>query len=524
MAINSIYGSVSSQNRISGLASGMDADELVKSMASSYYQKVTTAFQNKVKMEYKKEAYINFNSSLTSFSNKFLSAAGSNSIKAKSAFNSMSVIFYDSASAASAKITAKNSASPGTHSLRVVSTAHGAKLDSSMKVGEGIDSSGLLSSISGLSELENKDITITFTNPESQQKIDVTVSEKDTLSSLAKKINSAGVGVKLNVSEISGSLSLESTETGKNSKFVFQASASFDGGNSVDLFKELGFEISNDINFDYSNNANYHKGNDAEIVIDGFKKTSSTNSFSLDGMDIDVISASAGDFSFSVETSLDKTKENISGFVDELNNILKEIYDKVNEKPSRNYLPLTDEQKSEMKESEIALWETESRKGTMYGDSKLRNLMQDLRKAIVTPMEGSDLTLADIGITMDKYSAGTAPKVVIDEEKLSNALKKDPLAVENLFTSSKADASFEQQGLASRMSDSISNYNKIMRELEYNTVGFNKKISKLESKLLSETKKLEKKQTEYYSKIAQMETALTNMQSQSSWLSQYSAY
>lgn len=520
MAVNSIYGSVSSKNRVSGLVSGMDSDELVKSMASTYYQKVTTAFQNKVKMEYKKEAYTNFNSSLTSFSNRFLSSVGSNSIRTRSAFNSMSVRLHDSAGSANAKITAKNSASPGVHSLKVVSTAQGAKLDSSMKVGENISSDQLLSSVSGLSELEDKDITITFTHPESQKKIDVTVSKKDTLASLAKKINSAGVGVKLNVSDISGSLSLESTETGKNSKFGFQASASFDGGSSVDLFKELGFEISDD----YSTNPNYHAGKDAEIIIDGFTKTSATNSFSLDGMEIDVVSPTDSAFSFSVETSADKAKENISAFVDELNNILKEIYDKVNEKPMRNYQPLTDEQKSEMKESEIALWETESKKGTMYGDSKLRNLMQSFKKAIVTPMEGSDVTLADIGITMDKYSSKTAPKVVIDEEKLSNALKKDPLAVEQLFTSYKYGAPSEQQGLAMRLSESISDYNDIMRKLEYNTVGFDKKISKLESKLLSETKKLEKKQTEYYSKIAKMETALANMQSQSSWLSQYTVY
>lgn len=516
MAINSIYGSITEKNRISGIASGLDSDELVKSMASAYYKRVTSAYQDKVKMEYKKDAYLNFSNSLSDFTGKFLSVVGSNSIKAKSTFSSLTVNTRGSVESANVKISARNGAELGNHTLQVLAVAKGARLDSSVKIGGNVQSDQLLSSFSGLSNLENEDITITFYNSSIGKNIDVTVNKSDTLSSLAKKMNSMDLGVKLNVSEISGLVSLEGVQTGENAIFDFQASASFDNGQSVDFFESLGFDFNN-----YASSSNYHKGRDAEIVIDGYTKTSSSNSFLLDGIDIEVISTTNNPFTFSVEASTEKAKENILSFVEGLNTVLETIYKNVNEKPMRNYLPLTDEQKSEMKDSEIELWETQAKKGTMYNDSKLRSLITDIRRAIITPVDGVQSTLADIGISMDKYSEGTAPKIIVDEEKLSRALSENPLAVEQLFTNSAAGGTFQQQGVAARLQDSISNYNNVIRKLEYNTVGFNKKISALETKLLEETKRLEKKQTEFYSKIAKMEAALATMQSQNNWLSQY---
>lgn len=87
---SSILSSLSSK-RFSGLASGLDTDELVKNMTSRTRSKIAKMEQQKQKTQWKMEAYRSINSKLIAFQNKFTSYTSSTNLRS-AAFYSKSVI------------------------------------------------------------------------------------------------------------------------------------------------------------------------------------------------------------------------------------------------------------------------------------------------------------------------------------------------------------------------------------------------------------------------------------------------
>ena len=58
-----------------------------------------------------------------------------------------------------------------------------------------------------------------------------------------------------------------------------------------------------------------------------------------------------------VSKNIDSVVDQIKSFVEQYNTIMTDVGTKLNEKRYRTYNPLTDEQKSEMKEEDIKKWE-----------------------------------------------------------------------------------------------------------------------------------------------------------------------
>lgn len=153
------------------------------------------------------------------------------------------------------------------------------------------------------------------------------------------------------------------------------------------------------------------------ISADGTTKTESFDSVTLSG-----------------ETDISGLKDTIVEFVNDYNKIMESINEKLWETRDKDYMPLTDEQKKEMSESEIESWEKKAQTGLLRNDSDLRRIQSAMKSAMSSMMSSTGLTLESIGIEpVDNYTTKNG-MYKIDEDKLTNALQNNAEEVKDLFT------------------------------------------------------------------------------------------
>lgn len=148
------------------------------------------------------------------------------------------------------------------------------------------------------------------------------------------------------------------------------------------------------------------------------------------------VTSTAPPVTMSSTTNVDDMVTKIKEFVNTYNGFVKDLTAQTKESKYRDYAPLTAEQKKDMEESEIKLWEEKAKSGLLRNDSIVRNGLSNMRSLVYETHHGvSDPkynSLYSIGITTSKtYSDGGT--LEIDEKKLRAALEDNPDAVEQLF-------------------------------------------------------------------------------------------
>ena len=122
--------------------------------------------------------------------------------------------------------------------------------------------------------------------------------------------------------------------------------------------------------------------------------------------------------------------------------MIDELNEKLREPKYRDFQPLSDEQKKDMKEKEIELWEEKAKSGTLRNDPTIANMLTSLRQAIsgttVKNSEDKPMTLEKIGINLIKDFKANG-KLEIDETKLREKITEDPNLVYELFAKPAAD-------------------------------------------------------------------------------------
>ena len=206
------------------------------------------------------------------------------------------------------------------------------------------------------------------------------------------------------------------------------------------------------------------------------------------------------------------------------------------EKHDRNYAPLTEDQKSQMKDSEITKWEEKVRQGQLHNDSLISNFVNNLKSAITS----NTAELKKIGITTKKEYGVKAGTVEIDEEKLRKALETDPESVMKLFIApeeSKVNAEGKSEkvsgtgGVFTRIKNTLYDNAKsttksaIIKKAGTATNNSNSTITKQinsYAKTISEMQTiLKRKEQKLYSKYAILETAMNRYNNQLSNLQSY---
>src|SRR5699024_6733420 len=101
--------------------------------------------------------------------------------------------------------------------------------------------------------------------------------------------------------------------------------------------------------------------------------------------------------------------------------------------------PLSAEEKSDMKEKEIELWEEKAKSGTMKGDPAISSMLNNLRSIMSTTVKTTDkdgknieIGLKDLGIEPSKSYLDNG-KIIINEDKLRAKISENPNAVYDLI-------------------------------------------------------------------------------------------
>lgn len=242
-----------------------------------------------------------------------------------------------------------------------------------------------------------------------------------------------------------------------------------------------------------------------------------------------------GKVNLSGKTDISGLKDTIVGFVNDYNKVMETINEKLWETRDKDYMPLTEEQKKEMSESEIEAWEKKAQTGLLRNDSDLRRIQSAMKSAMSSMMSSTGLTLESIGIEpVDNYTTKNG-MYKIDEDKLTKALQNNSEDVKDLFTRSagtEKDSNgniIDKGGVLTQLQSVLKNEFKASTSSLSKRIGFDgtstensntlsKNITKQKSLITQLKEKYSNKETALYKKYSNLEVMLEKLNSQSNSL------
>jgi flagellar hook-associated protein 2 len=284
-------------------------------------------------------------------------------------------------------------------------------------------------------------------------------------------------------------------------------------------------------------------GQNAQIYLNGAFFESSTNSFDINGLNINCTGTTgltdqakskpadqltAEDYNtitLTTGTDTDGIYKTIKNFIKEYNDLIKEMDTKYNADKATDYDILTDEQKSAMSEKEIEAWDTKIKDSLLRRDENLSSMIDTMKRSMQGAYEinGKQYSLASFGIeTMSYFLAGANEKGVYhidgdpddnetsgNEDKLKAMIAADPDAVQEFFTKLTNDMySTLSKKAASSVNSSYGSF--------YDDKAMGTQYTKYKTALSDYEKKLGDIEDKYYKQFSAMETALTKLQNSSS--------
>lgn len=340
----------------------------------------------------------------------------------------------------------------------------------------------------------------------------INIDANGTLTDMMSAINNANTGIKATYNELTDKFSFTSTEIGSKKISISQA-----GEDDGFLFNSSGTGL-----LDQNMSST---GKNSEIVIEdedgavkvyhpnGNKLTVGGYTFAITGD----MSESEGRVGVTTETNVDDMVSRIKDFVTGYNDLVTKLTNLVNETRNYDYDPLTDAEKKEASDSEIAELEAEAKKGILYGDTNIRSLLTKMRSSLNSIESSSGLKLRDLGISTGNYfTTEVQGTLEIDEDKLRAAVEADPEGVTELFTkatTTNADGT-TSGGIATTLSTYTKQYIKNCKNVTL--TNWDKKISTYEDKLQELKDLFADREDELYSKFSQLEVLLSQMDASSS--------
>jgi len=207
-------------------------------------------------------------------------------------------------------------------------------------------------------------------------------------------------------------------------------------------------------------------GRNAKFTFNGLTTERPSNTFQISGFEISLKQVTrpftnpggpdlapevtGSTVTFNSTTDTDKVAESVIQFVNDYNKMIEELNAKIREPKYRDYQPLSADEKNEMKENEIKLWEEKAMSGTLRNDPTISSMLTKMRDALNSEVVGSDgekIRLSNLGITTSNNYKDNG-KLIIDEKKLRQMIAEEPSKVSELFT--KTDV-----GLGAKLNKSV---------------------------------------------------------------------
>ncbi|TXK80944.1 flagellar filament capping protein FliD [Paenibacillus sp. N3.4] len=259
-----------------------------------------------------------------------------------------------------------------------------------------------------------------------------------------------------------------------------------------------------------------------------------SNTFSFNGTNITV--KKLGEASVTTTRDVDTVFNTIKSFVDKYNDLIASINTKMSEKKYKDFQPLTDEERSSMKDDQIKAWEEKAKSGTLHNDSLLSNGLTNFRSSFSKIVQGLPTgalkSLSEIGISSSSMGGSSVSgsymdngKIYLDEDKLKKAIADKPDEVMALFNANDGIKDSDLgDGLATRLYDRA---NALMDSITARagattsvdtTYVMGKNIKDINTRIDNLTTSLDVLQTRYYKQFTAMEKYISQMQAQSSQL------
>jgi flagellar hook-associated protein 2 len=513
-------------NKISGLASGMDTEKIVSDIMKVNRIPLDKLEQAKTLNSWKTEAYREINTKIASFRDAMQDLRNQGTFNAKkvtSSSTSLDVSMAGTSTLTNFTISA----------AEIAKSAKPASVSFDIKIGnvsDRIDPDATTASGDLIFDLNGTPIKIPRTS-----KFDEAIA----------KINDQSPVTKVKAANVGGTLVFTTTELGAQKSITITNSNA--AGSRLKITN--GTTISPSDPPDpaavpqFTDGTFFSKGSDdvqGNVTINGTKIMISDNTFTYDGVQInlkqDILSGSA---TISLTPDTDKIFDKMKTFVDKYNDLIKDLNAKLSEKKNRDFPPLTDAQKKDMKDADIKLWEDKAKSGLLANDPTIRQFLTQLRTSISETVAGispSFDTLKEIGISTSTNWQDNG-KLTLDESKLKPLLTSNIADIQKMFsnwidTDKVADPTvtssekYKNSGFAYRVYDRISDTLSRLRVIagSPDTISLNSDMAKaatsIDDRMAKVQDRLDAQEQALWTKFNAMESALQKLNTQSSWLTQ----
>ena len=359
-----------------------------------------------------------------------------------------------------------------------------------------------------------------------------------TVQDLLDKINNAaengGANIKASIDD-EGKFTFTSNKSGESASVGIQASSD----TAAQFLTGLGFangnsDTSNTLTISSTENTSVNgsgadgsgtdfpinvKGTNGIAVIDGITYNNITdNKVSVNGVTYTMLDKTDGAVGVSVTQDTEGVIDKVKSFVEDYNKLLSSLYEKYDDKPNKDYKPLTESQKEQMKDEQIEKWEEKAKAGILYHDQTLSKLIYAMRDAVSTPIEsinGKYDSVFSIGIS----TTGSKGQLRLDEDKLRAALNDDPDSVYNIFgkLDPKDSDNAAGNGVAQRLGDVFTDGMKSIRtragldETANDDSDLGVLMRELQTKMSNFKKMMDSFENKLYKKYDAMEVALSRL-------------
>lgn len=512
--------------RITGMNSGLDTDSMVQELSKAYAKKGESTKKEKTKMDWKQDIWTDLNKKIKNFNSKLSNMLYTSNYSQKkttsSDENRVSVVAADTA------IT-------GTQTIEVKALAKTAYLTSG-KLGAGTDIEGKVKGDTKLSDLGFGD-SATITITKGGEPVNFEVNSDTTVDEFVKMAGKSGVTVSFD--EKSGRIFMNSQKSGAADDFTITSTDN-------EALKALGLYSYSDtekaamkaanpsLTDDKINAMSASKidGQDSVIVLNGATFTSSTNTFSINGLSITAKGLTEKDapVTLNTDTDYDTIYKNIKGIINEYSKLINELDKLYNADSAKDYEPLTDEEKDALSDEEVEKWEQKIKDSLLRRDENVNSVANALKKAGLSTftVNGKKLALSNFGIeTLGYFESADNEKNALhihgdaDDEAVSGESNKLKAMISGNFEDT---VSFFTQYFR-EMSDNLKAISKTSSSRSFGSFYDDKKmksdIEAQEKKVSQWEDYVKEEEDKYYDQFSRMEKALAKLNATQSSLAGY---
>ena len=564
--------------RLSGINSGLDTDAIVKELVSAYSLKTEKYEKQKTTLEWKQDAWKSLNTKIYGFYTNV------SNMRYSSAYSLKKTTLSDNTKAV---VTAGTDAVTGTQKLNILQTAQASYLTGAY-IGEDATAKSTLKDLGYKGGATTIKVKVAGEPVPEGEKVDekaekdkyveIKIGADTKISDLMNQFGEAGLNANFDANN--GRIFLSAKESGAAADFDLVA----ENENAYQALRALGLadaedeaanikrqaDAYNKLYAEYMNAADDQKaelvkklneysaevkqvaagqkkaeevvdtdnvatkiaGQDAIITLNGVQYTSTSNTFTINGLTIEATGVTGeGDknaITIATNTDTQAIYDKVKDFLTEYNNLINEITKLYNAESAKDFEPLTDEEREAMSDEQIEKWEGKIKSALLRRDNSLGNIMNAMINSMSQTYEvnGEKLSLSSFGIsTLGFLNAAeneqNAYHIAGDEDDENTSDKKDKLMAaiqenpdqvmdfmkqlaSNLYTS------IDEKMKSTELSSAYKIYND--KELDREMTDIEKLLAKWEDKIAEQ-------EEYYYDKFSQMEVALSKLQSQTNSLS-----